>query len=152
MEKENKVEKKGKTKLIIIILLVVIVAVVAIAAFFIVTDKSLGDLKTMFQSDEEFTILLDEFVTNLQSPESGKRYLKIQVALMYKDKKNTPKIESNTSKLRDIIVNDLRERTAEEILEVEKTGVLKENILTKVNDSLGEDIIREVYFTNLIVQ
>lgn len=147
---ENK--KKSKSKLIIIVLLVVIVLMVSVSAFFLISDKSLSDVKAMFESKDEYTILLDEFVTNLQNEDRGKNYLKIQLALMYKDKNNTSEIEANTSKIRDIILNDLRDKSPEEIKEVEKTGELKTQILEKLNKSLDENMIEDIYFTNLVVQ
>lgn len=155
MENNNKaVEngKKSKSKILIIVLLIVILIGIAGGAFFIVTDKTTSDIKEIFQSKDEYTISLDEFVTNLQTQENSKNYLKIEVSLMYKDKKNTEIIESNISKIRDIVLNDLREKTPEEVLEVDKTPELKDALLEKLNASLGEDIIEEVYFTNLIVQ
>lgn len=145
-------EKKSKSKLIIIILLAVIVVMVAISAFFLVSGKSFGDIKEGMKSKDEYTIALDEFVTNLKNEDRGKNYLKIQVALMYKDKKNTETINANLSKIRDVILNDLREKTSTEILEVENTPELKNKMLEKLNDSLGAKVIEEIYFTNLIVQ
>ena len=152
MENEKEVKKKSKSKLIIIILLVVIIAIVAASAFFIISDKSFKDIKASFVSQDEYTLLLDEFVTNLQTEQKGKNYLKIQVALMYKDKKNIEIIDSNLNKIRDIVLNDLREKTPEQILKVEETPEVKKQLIKKLNDSLGKDIIKEVYFTNLIVQ
>lgn len=145
-------EKKSNLRLIIIILLVVIILIVAASAYFLISGKNIGDIKAMFESDEEYTVHLDEFVTNLKNEDRGKNYLKIEVALMYTDKKMTPEIEANKSKIRDIILNDLRGKTSDEILEVEKTGELKKNILEKLNKSLGEGVIEEIYFTNLVVQ
>ena len=71
---------------------------------------------------------------------------------MYKDKKHTELMESNLNKIRDIVLNDLREKTSEQILEVKNTPKLKEDLLKKLNDSLGEEVIQDIYFTNLIVQ
>ncbi|OLS03763.1 flagellar basal body-associated FliL family protein [Tissierella creatinophila] len=152
MEKEKK--KMSKSKLIIIILLVVILAIVAVGAYMMISGKSFKDAKKMFESKDEYTIALDEFVTNLknESKDKGKNYLKIQVALMYTDKKNTEIIEANISKIRDIILNDLREKSSAQILEVENTPKLKEKILEKINNSLGKKVIHDIYFTNLVVQ
>ncbi len=145
-------EKKSKLKFIIIILLVVILLAASITAYFMISGKSLKDIKKASKSEDEYTIALDEFVTNLKNENKGKNYLKIQVALMYKDEKNTETMESNLSKIRDIVLNDLREKTTEQILEVKNTPKLKEELLKKLNDSLGEEVIEDIYFTNLIVQ
>lgn len=148
MEKEN----QNKSKIIIIILLVLILAGISITAYFMISDKTLKDIKNIGKSEEEYTIPLDEFITNLKNEDKGKNYLKIQVALMYKDKKHTELMESNLNKIRDIVLNDLREKTSEQILEVKNTPKLKEDLLKKLNDSLGEEVIQDIYFTNLIVQ
>ena len=145
-------EKKSKSRLVIIILLAVIVLIVSISAYFMISGKTFKDVKAMFESQDEYTVPLDEFVTNLKNEDKGKNYLKIQVALMYKDKKNTQIIDTNISKIRDIVLNDLREKTSAEILEVENTPELKKKMIEKLNESLGKDVIEEIYFTNLIVQ
>lgn len=150
MEKGKK--KMGKSKLIIIILLVAILVGVGITAYLMISGKSFKDAKGMIESEDEYTIPLDEFVTNLQNQEKGKNYLKIQVALMYTDKKDAEIIESNINKIRDIILNDIREKTSSQILEVKNTPVLKEKMMVKLNDALGKKIIKDIYFTNLIVQ
>lgn len=150
MENENK--KKSRSKLIIIILLVVIAVGIAITAYFMISGKSLKEIKELGKSEDEYTISLDEFITNLKNEDRGKNYLKIQVALMYKDKKHTDLLEANLNKIRDIVLNDLREKTSEYILEVKNTPKLKEDLLEKLNDSLGEEVIEDIYFTNLIVQ
>lgn len=148
MEKEN----QNKSKVIIIILLVFILVGISITAYFMISDKTLKDIKNISKSEDEYTISLDEFITNLKNEDKGKNYLKIQVALMYKDKKHTELMESNLNKIRDIVLNDLREKTSEQILEVKNTPKLKEDLLKKLNDSLGEEVIQDIYFTNLIVQ
>ena len=151
MENQN----GSKSKIIIIALLVIIVAIVSVSAYFLITGQSAatgGEVVKKSRSQDEYTILLDEFVTNLQNEAKTKNYLKIQVALMTTDKKSAKSIEEDTNKIRDIILNDLRGKTPEEILEVKKTDDLKNKILEKLNESLGDDIIEDLYFTNLVVQ
>lgn len=150
MENENK--KKSISRFIIIILLVVIAAGIALTAYFIISGKSLKDIRELGKSEDEYTISLDEFITNLKNEDRGKNYLKIEVALMYKDEKHTGLLETNLNKIRDIVLNDLREKTSEYILEVKNTPKLKEDLLEKLNESLGEEVIEDIYFTNLIVQ
>lgn len=144
--------KKSKSKLIIIILLAIIVIGVGVTVFFLMTDKSFSDVKEMFQSKDEYTVLLDEFVMNLQTEQQNKNYLKVEVALMYTDSDFTELVEASNSKIRDIVLNDLREKTPRQMSEVDKTPELKEDLKGKINEALGEDVIEEVYFTNLIVQ
>lgn len=145
-------QKRGRSKLIIIILLVIIVVVVAVSAYFIISGKKMIDTTKKFKADDEYTILLEEFVTNLQNENRGKNYLKIQVALMYDDKKATKTIESNINKIRDIVLNNLREKSSDEILNVKNTPKLKKQILKDLNSSIGDKVIKEIYFTNLVVQ
>lgn len=148
-------ERNSKSKIIIIALLVIIVAIVSVSAYFLISGQSAatgGEVVKKSKDKDEYTILLDEFVTNLKSEKKGKDYLKIQVAIMTTDKKSAKAIEEDTNKIRDIVLNDLRGKTSEQILEVEKTDELKNQILGKLNKALGDDIIEELYFTNLVVQ
>ena len=71
---------------------------------------------------------------------------------MYTDKKQAVIIDSNTSKIRDVILTELRKNSAEQILDGEELLRLKNEIMKNLNLALGEDIIKDVYFTDLVIQ
>lgn len=151
---EVKEKKNGKGKLIIIILIVVILLFGAVFAYFAITGKKVSDVMDTFQKDQEFTLLLDDFVVNLVGEDNttSKNYLKIQVALMYTDKKQETLLSENISKIRDVIVEDLRNNTAAGLSSTVNVEKVKENIRSDVNKALNQDIIKDVYFSDLLIQ
>lgn len=149
---EQKTNKKSKTKIIIIILLVLVLISTILVGYFIVSGKKVADIVKMFESNEEYTILLDEFVVNLSGESDVNNYLKVQVALMYTDEKKGEIINFNVNKVRDIIIQDLRDKNAVQILNEENNLHLKEEIISDVNAGLKEEIVKDVYFTNMIIQ
>ena len=148
----TKNKSKSKLKIIIIIIVVLILVVGSIVGYMVVTGKQKADIINMFVSHDENTMLLDEFVLNLRSKTGTKSYLKVQMALMYTDSKQTELINTNVNKIRDIIINELREKTSQDILDTESINTIKKDILIKVNAALMEETIKDIYFVNFIIQ
>lgn len=148
----TEVKRKSKSKLIIIILLVFLLTLSAIIFFLVLDDNQVSQIKQMFQSNGEYTILLDEFVVNLKSESVLKHFLKVKITLMYTDEKQGENIGSNVSKIRDIILSNLRAETYEDLLNLDNTINLKKDILNNLNIALGEDVIKDIYITDLIIQ
>ncbi|WP_193708268.1 flagellar basal body-associated FliL family protein [Alkalibaculum sporogenes] len=149
---QEEIEKKSKKKLIIIILVAVIILLISVIGYFAVTGNQVSDIVKLFEKDEEYTTLLDEFVVNLNSISGSKNYLKVQVALMYKKGKQGAIIEYNVNKIRDIIIDDLRVKTAEQIMDVDNISKIKNEIIEDINNALDDEIVKDVYFTNMIIQ
>lgn len=151
-------EKKGNRKYkltIIVLLLVVALSLGLVLGFFILNNSNKDDwgIATVFKpKEQEHTLLLDEFLVNLKSEGKGRNYLKIQIALMYENEKEGQILETNTNKIRDIIINQLRNKTSEEMLDIDKTLELKKDITNNINVSLRESIVKDIYFTHLVIQ
>lgn len=152
MPMENKTEKNNSLRLIIIILLVTVILLAATIGYFLISGKGVSDVIEKMNPEEELTVLLNEFLVNLKFENNRKNYLKVQIALMYTDKKQTLLINSNTSKIRDVILFELRKHNADEILDGEAMLVLKKEIMQQLNVALEADIIKDVYFTDLVIQ
>ena len=149
---ENKTEKKSKLGLIIIILLVVVLLMTTVVGYFLISGTRVSDIVEKMNPEEQHTVLLKEFLVNLKFENNRKNYLKVQIALMYTDKKQMLLIDSNTSKIRDVILFELRKYNAEEILVGDAMIKLKEDIIRELNIALEADIIKDVYFTDLVIQ
>lgn len=147
-------EQKSKKKLIIIVLLVAVLILSATVTYFLASNNLLAKFIETFQSNEEYTFPLEEFIVNLKAePNSiGKNYVRFKIALMYTEKKQGPKIESSTCKIRDIIVSQIREKTYNEILDNGNTPSLKSEIKDQLNEALSEDLIKDVYITDIMIQ
>ena len=96
--------------------------------------------------------MLDEFVVNLKSEGSIKHYLKVKIALMYTEEKQGILIESSVNKIRDVIISNLREKSYKEMLEAENFLTLKKEVIDNLNLAINEDIIKDIYITDIIIQ
>lgn len=158
-EKKEKVAKEKKpldiSKIVIIALLALILFLTAAILFFVVSDNDGESILPTFQTKEEDgenTMLLEEFIVNLKESGKIKHFLKITMALMYTDTDQTEVIEANINKIRDSIIESIRTYTYEDLLKDEGTGQLKKEMIVNVNEVLGQEIIKGIYVTDIIVQ
>ncbi len=146
--------KRNIFKIILIVLLVVLIIGMAVIAYFYLDSQKDSEMEAAIKEKEaQHTMSLEEFVVNLK-PNDNKRFLKANMSLMFegKGKDKAEFLEANIDLIRDEVIAILREKTAEDFLEVENTKALKEEIVEKLNESLGARVIEDVYFTDLVVQ
>lgn len=145
-------KKRPKLKILVIIILVIVVLLLGGFIYLQVTDTTIADIMESFDKEEQLTMSLDEFLVNLKSPANMRNYLKVKISLMYTDSSKTEMLISNTSKIRDIILENLRGLEYEDVTTNEGINALKRDIIEDLNNSFGEPIIKEVYITDIIVQ
>lgn len=148
----SKQKPKSKTKKIILGIVLLILIIIGVVLFFVLTDYQLADILEKFKSSGEYTLMLDEFVINLKTESNVNHYLKIKIALMYTDDKKGEIIQGSVSKIRDVILTDMRAMEYDKILDENNTLAIKEKLITNINIALKEDLIKDLYFTDLIVQ
>ena len=156
----NKNAKKGSI-LNKVIMLVAIPALVAFGVFAgtLVTNKDdIGVVLGQQEIKKELTVPMEEFLLNLKPSSSNKgneymRYMRLEVALGTNRKKGDELLEERAIKNRDIIINVISKKSAYEIFNQEDgIGVLKEELKTALNESLKDDLVSEVYITNIVTQ
>lgn len=145
-------ERKNIDKIIIIALLATILVLVFGIGYLLLSDKEMPELTTIFKSNGEYTIPLEEFIVNLKQEESLNSYLKINVALMYTDEKTGDEINANVNKIRDLVIANLRDKTASDMLNEISISKLKVDIKDDINNSLKNTAIEDIYITDIIVQ
>nr|WP_283244287.1 flagellar basal body-associated FliL family protein [Wansuia hejianensis] len=106
----------------------------------------------LFEKENEHTLLLDEFVVNLRSEKGSRHYLKVEISLMFTKDGQAKVLEESKDKVRDVILKKLREKSYEELIDVDYTNELKEELENAINVTLKDEIVKEVYFTNLVIQ
>ena len=94
---------------------------------------------------------LDTFTVNLLS-DSGRRYLKVQMNLELDGEELAAELESKTAVVRDVVIRMLSSKTLEEISTVKGKDKLKEQIVNQLNLRLRDGNVRNVYFTEFVVQ
>lgn len=150
---EDVKEKKKPNKLIIIIIIMsFIILIGAISMVFIATDITLSDVISKFQKHEEYVIPLDSFVVNLDTEGKGSTYLKTQMSLLYTEEDYGKVLENKTSQIRDLIIKDLMDYKPDDLLVEGGLSAAKVKIRTSINVALGKDMVKEIYFTDFLIQ
>ncbi len=162
---ENGTEKKS-SNLILIIIIVALVLVLLVVGV-VVAMLAGGDdtpsnnssnpavkekqIKSMDAMEVGPMFPLDTFTVNLLS-DSGRRYLKVQMNLELDDEQLAAELESKTAVVRDVVIRMLSSKTLEEISTAKGKDKLKEQITDQLNLRLRDGNIRNVYFTEFVVQ
>lgn len=94
---------------------------------------------------------LDLFTVNLLS-ESGRRYLKVEMNLELEGEELALELETKKPVLRDVIIRILSGKSLEEVSTIKGKETVKEEILTDLNQRVKDGKIKNVYFTDFVVQ
>ena len=174
-EEGEVIEKKTKGNMVLIIIIVMLVLLLlggGAAAFFLLGssdeqaaaqaapaaqqhDAKADKKKSSKKSTDHLTIgpmyPMAPFVVNLLS-ETGNRFLKVAVDLELSDPKAQPEMDHKKSLVRDIIIRTFSSKTFEEISTLKGKDKLKEEVLDKINENLSDGQIKNIYFTDFVVQ
>jgi len=163
-EVNNEEEKKGgKKKLIIFLLIFLIIAGAGgFAAYkFLIAgkqeenseEKKAEKVVKEVNAVEQLGIMYDlgTFVVNL-SDKDADRYLKITVVLELESDQVRMEVEKRLPQIKDAITTLLLTKTSEEIKTAEGMELLKEEIIKRVNAILPLGGVKNVYFTEFVIQ
>lgn len=96
---------------------------------------------------------LDSFIVNLlDKAGTGKRYLKIKIVLEVGDEEGQRTVDSHIPQLKDTILLLLSSQSFSDINTMEGKIELKQILLSRINQVLGEGIVHRLYFTEFVVQ
>jgi flagellar protein FliL len=163
-EKEEK-KKGGKPKLKLIIILVVVLAVLggggfAAWKFFLqpkATDEAANatgeNASTQAQDAEPGgqLVTLDSFVVNLSDP-MGRRYLKTTMDVEVANAAAAAELTAAMPRVKDTLLLLLSSKSFEDISSMDKKIELKNDIVSRLNLIVGKNKVRNVYFTEFVVQ
>lgn len=156
-------EEKKSSKKTIIIIAVLALLTVGTGAFaaFLYFDKSnnksnanattknvTANAATAPVSEKAFSA--DELVVNL-ADEGGKKYIKVNVALGYSNKKLDKELETKKPLIRDAINSVLRSKKAADFTP-KGTEDMKKELLQKINPMFEKGQIENIYFSDILVQ
>lgn len=160
-EKEEKKGNKGSAlKFLIIGLLVLLLAVVGLLAWQILGSSNGGPGETVEIDEgdsalEEDTLsqtyALETFVVNLNDP-GGKRYLKTTIELEYLTEEVGAELTHRLPQLRDLILLQLSSKGIEDIQSVDGKIALRRELLQRINQTLTSGKVRNLYFTQFVIQ
>ncbi len=161
---QQEVKKGGKKKLIIVLVLILlIVAGGGAAAYkFLVLDKQKSEKAKEKKAEkivEEIKNLEDigvqfdvgTFIVNLQDKDAD-RYLKVTIVLDVQDDKIKAELQKRLPQVKDAITTLLFTKTSNELRTPEGIEELKEEILKRINAILPIGGVKNVYFTDFVIQ
>lgn len=94
---------------------------------------------------------LETFIVNL-ADKGGTRYLRVSMDLELEIEGAVEVVEKRLPKIRDAILMILPTKKYEDIGTVEGKVSLREEILTKINELMKPEKIKNIYFTEFVVQ
>ncbi len=164
-ETEEKEEKKtGGSKLlliIIIILLLVLLVIGGVFAYFLLSNNQTQSQNPQQQIEKNQKINsmtqlgpiypLDPFIVNLVSSNAD-RYLKCKIDLELDTQDLQKELDKKLPAIRDIIIQILSSKSVEEIQTAKGKEKLKEEIKRKINQKLTSGEIKNIYFTEFVIQ
>ena len=151
--KEEKPKKSSKKLIIIIAGAVLFFSISGFFAYTMLYSKKSrhekeGDRKET-SSQKATLVALDPFILNLA--EQG-RFLKVTLHFELSDPSYQQLVENNTPQLKDAIIILLSSKSTETIASPEGKLQLKDEILLRANQTIGKDVIRNLYFSEFVMQ
>lgn len=96
-------------------------------------------------------VTLDRVVVNLKS-QKRLRFLSMNLHLVPFKESHLEKIESKKQRITDIIIDIASDMTAEELNTISGKIVLESRIKKRFNELFPDPILKEIYFSNFVVQ
>ena len=151
-EKEQ-TPKKSKLKLIIAAVVVLLIGAVGIYGYSKYNKGKKEKAETNKAEKASIVYPLNSFVVNLLDKQGvGKRYLKITIQLEVGKEEDKLLIGNHNAQIRDTILLLLSSQTLKEINTMEGKLELKQTLLLRMNQILGDGVVRRIYFTEFVVQ
>jgi len=169
-EKDKKAEgeepKKKKSKLLLFIIIGVVLILVAggaAAYFFLFSQPSDKELAQQIKQEQKqqkpkeqgpkvgVFMPLDPFIVNLADPQAS-HFLKATITLELVDDSAKKEADKLLPAIRNDIIILLSSQTMDDVITTEGKMRLRDQIITRLNHILGPDKVKNVYFSQFIVQ
>jgi len=162
----EKAEKKKGGKLKLIIIALVVLGVLGGGGFaawkFFLQPKAAGETaeNATAEGAEEHKaeaeqggqlVTLDSFVVNLSDP-MGRRYLKTTLDVEVANAAVAAELTAAMPKVKDTLLLLLSSKSFADISSMDKKIELKNDIVSRLNQIIGKNKVRNVYFTEFVVQ
>ncbi|HBK67742.1 MAG TPA: hypothetical protein DEB05_01030 [Firmicutes bacterium] len=151
-------EKPGKINQIIITvtvcLLIFFAAVFGATLFFIYKIMPVKEQYTKVTAGTEVKYLMpigEEVLLNLADPGLKQRFLKLNFTLVLDSETTQAELIKRKAQVRDIVIRICRVKTSEELREKEGNDILRNEIITAINEILPTGKVIDLFFTEFIV-
>lgn len=150
---EEKKKKKGfNKKLLLLLVIPVLIALgVVIGSYISGNDGEKEEVEEEILHEQ--TMVLDEFVLNLEPTGNINRYIRLELALSTVKENGLAEMEDKINTIRDVIIYEVSKESVDNIFQDDNMSfALKNKLKTKINERLDDDLIYEVYISNIIIQ
>jgi flagellar protein FliL len=146
-------QEKKKSSLLKLIILVVLLAALGGGGFFAYLKFFKGGAHEENQPQVEQSVSqeMGTFLVNLTDP-GGKRYLKVTMQFEITGAKVGTELAKRNIEVRDMIILLLSSKEYEEIGSASGKMTLKKELITRLNKMLHDGQVKEIYFTEFLVQ
>ncbi|MBC9824478.1 flagellar basal body-associated FliL family protein [Carnobacterium inhibens] len=155
MEAEKGKATKGKKKWLWIIIILVAVVIGALVSFGFTSGKAQDIISNLAKEEVvETTVPLEEFLINLDSGTSVKKnFLKIELSLHSSREGAGELLTANVDQIRDTVISVLRKKTETTVFKEEENNLLlKQELKEAINAQLDEEIVDDIFITNIVTQ
>lgn len=170
VEEEVVVEKKSGGNMVLILIVVLLVVLLiggGLAAFFLLggdntaaqpaqnTQTTTAKKSNAKRSTDYLSIgpmyPMSQFVVNLLS-EGGSKYLKVSLDIELGSPELSTEMDQKKSLIRDIVIRALSSKTFEEVSTMKGKDRLKDEVVNSINEVLADGQIKNIFFTDFVVQ
>ena len=150
----EKPQKKDKSKLLLLVLFLIILGTLAYILYLQVIGPFMAK-RAEAKKNEPQPVEMYHFerLTTNPAESAGRRFVVISLAAELESSKQKDllkELETQKSKLQHILIEIISSKTVEE-LEMKKEE-LQKDILTKLNEKLVTGKLKEIYFTEFVIQ
>ena len=146
-------KKKRKSKILFAVLAIVMLGMIGYIVYLQIIGPQMSEEAKIERPPPQPEMYPFERLTTNPAESAGRRLVLVSLVVEYdskKDKYILQEIENKKSQLQHILINILSSKTVEK-LETEKDELRKE-ILDTLNKSLITGQLKEVYFTEFVIQ
>ncbi len=157
---EDGEKPKKKSKKMLFIIFGVAILLLGGGGFFAYTtflapkpipDESIPGLEANLPEPVGEIFTMKPFVVNLADPK-GKRYLKMKISLELETVEAVERTQKIAPKLRDIVIMMLTSLTFEEVMTPEGKLQIRDELLERFKLAARPDKIKNIYFSEFVVQ
>ncbi len=95
--------------------------------------------------------MVKDMIINLVS-EGGTRFCKVALGLEIDNPKMEPEMTKREALIKDVMISVISKKTPEELMTPKGQDAVKQEIMDKINDTLKDGRITNVYFTTFLIQ
>jgi flagellar FliL protein len=103
-------------------------------------------------SANPYVYTMDKFTVNLEGEPKRTVRLEVNLHMLGKDAFEEVMLSENRARVRDRIVRLLNEKNFSELESIQGKLFLKDKIAMEVNSILNKGVVKDVYFTDFVVQ